>query len=110
MAYAYGDGYTSAEYLAAAKVFFPNGARHPSPGAAMQSMYQLNSMRLEHEINRARGLAFDSNQDEGFSHAHVESGQGPQGDQDQAADSPPADRERSAQECSDGVGTPRLLS
>lgn len=66
--YKYPGEVTPQEFIAVAAVF-SHGQRMRSDAATMlRIFYQYAPARLEHEINRQRGFAFDSGE-AGFSHS-----------------------------------------
>lgn len=69
--YVYGSPITAQEVAAIKARFFP-GKQIIAPAAAMLAgIHARFPMRLEHEVNRLRGWAFDAG-DEGFSYERIE--------------------------------------
>lgn len=58
-AWAIGEPITAAEYLAIRDRIFGRRFPHGHPDRVVAGMVALFPMRLEHEMNRLRGLAFD---------------------------------------------------
>ncbi len=69
--YSYPEAVTAQEFVAVASVFL--GARRimQPPALMMRMWHNALPLRLEFEVNRLRGFAFDSGE-AGFSHTQME--------------------------------------
>lgn len=71
--YRHGDSLTQLEMMHVLGRFLPKGKRVRGPVQAMQlftALYNALPNLIEHEVNRHRGLAFDSGE-AGFSHQRI---------------------------------------
>lgn len=72
--YKFGDHMDAAEYQAVLKFFYPRKKSIPrlAPVLILQDLAsKLGRARVAHIVNRIRGLGFDSNIDNGFTHHRV---------------------------------------
>jgi len=72
-AYAYGDPITRSEFLAVRSCLLPkrrSRLHKLSPEKFLAAAYHLAPARLEHEVNRKRGIAHDAGEN-GFSYSVV---------------------------------------
>lgn len=58
-AWAIGESITAAEYVAVCARIFGRRRPHGHPDRVVAGMVALFPLRLEHEMNRLRGIAFD---------------------------------------------------
>lgn len=68
--YTFGDPISDAEYQSLLQRFIPKGGKRRKPAQVIYALNVMNPHRLAHEIDRMRGIAFDSGE-AGFSHTVV---------------------------------------
>ena len=72
-AYVYGDTITKSEFMKVRRRLAPKAGkrlRRATQDKVVAAMHHLAPNRLEHEVNRLRGIAFDSGE-AGFSHVVI---------------------------------------
>lgn len=76
--YTYGDPVTADELEALLTLFVPDAKKRVklrrSPQKFLAATYNLMPNRMEHEVNRCRGVAFDAGE-HGFSYSTMEGNQ-----------------------------------
>lgn len=73
-AFSFGDDYTAEEFVLVVTRLVPNmppKMRKQPAIITWQQLANVNKLRVEHEVNRARGWAYDSGE-HGFSHSRGE--------------------------------------
>ena len=69
--YVSGDPITQGEYRAIVKLFFPKQHIRGKMKDVLKRISDYRPMRLEHEVNRLRGFAFDIGE-HGSSYEHID--------------------------------------